>query len=189
MDAAKDFIIMFLALLVAALLVAFTFKVIKPATEGINQNITAMTDNMNQMGELEFASYDQQTVKGSTVESVVRLYKDREVAVVVKTKGTGAYKNYCALIGETSVSDNSSEAPTVSGDGISDDKFKNNELVGDLSFDEDSGEVKAYKQLKNINRKTNDEYINPSGNFQGALIRNKNGGIVGICFKQTGKDN
>lgn len=179
---------MFLAIILSAMIVAFTFKVIKPATEGINSGLTGMTDNLNQMSQTEFFAYDQQTVKGTSVDAAIRLYQDRDYAVWVWTKANGKFVNYCAITDTDSGASSSeiTETPEAKGTKATLDDFKGNTLEAELVFNEDTGEVVRYKNLKNINRKTSKEYINPNANFQGALIHNANGEIVGIAFKQTG---
>lgn len=189
MDAAKDFIVMFLSVMIAAMIVAFTFKIVKPATEGINTGLTGMQNNLNQMSEMEFSPYDQQTLKGTSVEAAIRLYKDRDIAVWVYTKGEGKFLNYGAITDSDSEAGSGTTltaAPEAKGTKASVDDFKNNTLEAELVFDEDSGEVVKFKDLKNINRKTSKEYINPNADFQAVLIHNANGGVVGIALKQTG---
>lgn len=179
---AKDFIKIALGLLISALLVSITFKVIKPSTESIGTNLTAMQDNMAQMNMTEFNDYDQRTLKGNEVQAAIKLYSNRDYAVIVQTLAGGTqYYNYCALLsGATTGSD----TPTVSAGGVSEEAFKNNELKADLEADNDTGEIKHNRNLKNITAKNKKEYIRPTANFDAKLIHNDNGEIVGIAFRQ-----
>ena len=43
----------------------------------------------------------------------------------------------------------------------------------------------THKELKkNLNQRTHNDYINPTGTFDGEAIRNDNGGLVGVVFTQ-----
>ena len=180
---AKDFILIALGLLVSTLLVTITFKVIKPSTESIGTNLTAMQDSMVQMNQTEFNDYDQKTLKGSEVQSAVKLYQDRDYAICIETIGSGtSYNNYCALVEGTSASSNSKEAPKANG--VTDADFKENQLTVEGLAEDDNG-VLRNKNIKNINNKNSKtEYVRPTANFDARLIRNTNGEIVGIAFKQ-----
>ena len=191
-----DFIKLFLGVLISALLVATTFKLIKPATEGINKHLTSLNDNMAQMSNTEFSGYDQQIMKGSEVASTVELYKEKGVAVLVGVAGNNSgsdietYNNYGAVLTDINGSGGSSSVPTTNPTTtptitINKDVFTENKVAFALQYDNSTQELISYKNTRNINMKANiKEFIRPTANFDSRLIRDANNEIIGIAFRQ-----
>lgn len=178
---AQDFIKIALGIIISALLVGITFKVIKPSTESIGSNLTSMEDNMAQMNTTEFNDYDKRTMKGNEVQAAAKLFSNRDYAVIIKTLAGGtSWYNYCALLDGTS--DGGSDTPTTSK--VSDEDFKNDKCISDLSEDSSTGEIKHYRDLSRITSKNKKEYVRPTASFDARLIRNANNEIVGIAFRQ-----
>lgn len=181
---ALDFIKIALSILIASMLVMITFKVVKPSTESIGKNLTSMTDKMSQMNDVEFQMYDQKEAKGGEVEAAIKLYQESNKAILVHNLGAGNetdYTNYCALmVGATP------ENPKISVDAA---KFYDNTFSDDGSLeigsDATTGGITRNKKFSNINRTTSKiEYIRPTANYDTRLIKNANGEIIGIAFKQ-----
>ena len=183
----QDFIKIALGVLISALLVGFTFKVIKPSTESIGQNLTAMETNMSVMNDEELLQYSKGTVKGSDVLAAVELYKDKGLGVIVQSlnqaqTGLTTYTNYGTILtgsitSPVTVTALSLGAPVATLDSIP----AAINVVDTVTYTP----VLSTASLSEMSDKNNiNQYIKDTGDFYCRLTKDKNGEISGMVFVQ-----
>lgn len=146
-------------LLAAAVAITLTvitmgFFILKQA-QGITKSAS---EKVNQVGieieEAEFTMYDHTKVSGTEVVNVVRKYQDERIGIQVETKKNASSADEWFGYTITS-SDGTYEIGSSSSSDI-------DELI-------DS---------------SNNNYVNPNGQFLGEIIRNENNNIIGLIFEQ-----
>lgn len=171
----QDFIKIALGVLLSTLLVAFTFKVIKPSTESIGKNLTGMETNMAVMNNEEMAGYSKGSVKGSDVAAAVQLYQDKGIAILIYTKGSAAdsYTNYGSLLTTAAADTN-----IVTGINAT---FTTDTITQVLK----TPAAKSTANLSALSDKIDvAHYVRATADFACRLIKDANGEIIGIAFQQ-----
>lgn len=129
-----------------------------------------------------YDTYNQTTIKGSTVLSAVKNYQNQPIGVIVRTKGdAGDGMNYNAALTTAEVTDVPASWEFEGGLGMNDAQSG---LITE-------GGLMVFQDYQNLNTQTATDkskqtYINPSANFKSALIFNANEEVIGLYMEQSG---
>lgn len=147
--------------------------------DAANSSGEKIVNTTTAMDMRSYDTYNQTTIKGSTVLSAVKNYQNQPVGVVVQTKAKDV-TNYNALL--------DTGAPTAAPTDWS--------FAGTLKMnDENSGvvldDLNVFQDFQNLNTQTATDkslpsYINPSANFKSVIIFNANGEVIGLYMEQVG---
>lgn len=173
-----------LVILIAISVVLFLTYLGLDAANASGEKIANTTTAMDMRA---YDTYNQTTIKGSTVLSAVKNYQNQPIGVVVSTKSKNII-NYNALLSTASSGSDPSHAAYV---GAGDNEWG----LAPAMNDEQSGLVldglAVYQEAQNLNTQTatdksKQSYINPSANFNASLIFNLNGQVIGLYMEQVG---
>ncbi len=148
---------------ITVLLAVVVFGIYNRFKGSVDNTVEQGVDVVQQMDESRYTSHDGETIKGSTVKSLLQDYSSDDVSIAVKTNSSSgyAYFNYASSITDTTDTaevDFTSKITTSSGSN--------------------------YANVNAVNKKTNGCYVNPGGDFEVHIVRNANGSIVGVVFTQ-----
>lgn len=171
-----------LVVLILCFLVGIVFQVFTQARSLASRSTNQLQSVTNQMIDMSYATYDNQTVFGSTVVSAVSQYSADKMTVVVDNSDTD---NPTSV---TATKANAQASPAVSskiayygyaltnGLTASDD---NAYYIGTLDADT-SKKVTDTSTLKKMGDAS--VYVNEAVRYQAKLIRDETGEIVGVYF-------
>lgn len=179
-------LIVLFGLIALAVLIYTTFK---GKTEDKLEDLT----NMLSSAELaEFASYDNQTVSGTEIQSAANLYKGRDFMIAVVTAGgsntfysqdtgtmlSGTQYYYNAI--PEGVNPNNG---VYSGNAIT--QAEGIYVIDSLQRDLDTGMSVQNSNYSPMARKTDPAtYIKSNGRYYSNLVVDSNGELVGFIFQQ-----
>lgn len=186
-----------LVLLVA--IVAIVMALLKMIKNQANNGSTALQDSFDKVSESEFDGYDNVEKTGTDVMAAVKIFQDRQVAILVHTTKTDANKcyNYGTLIkGATAEADGgngvgavyevniaTTEATDAAAGAIT--KYKNHVgYIADLDIATD-GSYNINANYVPLEKKSTKYFVRTSGRFLSELVFDNTGAKIGILFTQT----
>lgn len=186
-----------LVLLVA--IVAIVMALLKMIKNQANNGSTALQDSFDKVSESEFDGYDNVEKTGTDVMAAVKIFQDRQVAILVHTTKTDANKcyNYGTIIkGTTATTDGgngvgavyevsiaTTEATDAADATIT--KYKNHVgYIADLDITAD-GAYNINANYVPLEKKSTKYFVRTSGRFLSELVFDSTGAKIGILFTQT----
>lgn len=186
-----------LVLLVA--IVAIVMALLKMIKNQANNGSTALQDSFDKVSESEFDGYDNVEKTGTDVMAAVKIFQDRQVAILVHTTKTDANKcyNYGTLIkGTTATADGgngvgavyevaiaTTEATDAADATVT--KYKNHVgYIADLDIAAD-GTYSINANYVPLEKKSTKYFVRTSGRFLSELVFDNTGAKIGILFTQT----
>lgn len=186
-----------LVLLVA--IVAIVMALLKMIKNQANNGSTALQDSFDKVSESEFDGYDNVEKTGTDVMAAVKIFQDRQVAILVHTTKTDANKcyNYGTIIkGTTATADGGNGVGAVYEVSIATTedtdaadatitKYKNHVgYIADLDITTD-GAYNINANYVPLEKKSTKYFVRTSGRFLSELVFDNTGAKIGILFTQT----
>lgn len=144
-------------IIITCIIISLGFFIAREASDTANTGAGQITELTAEFSDASLTMYDGTSVSGSEVLNVLRKYEGEEIGILVKnlsTKSSGTFYNY-----------------SINFD-------KDSSTQGELGSSVSNKYADA-RSAKNAN-----VYINPTGKFLGSVVRNTNGTIIGLVFKQ-----
>lgn len=145
-----------IVVVLAGLLIAWMAGLFKDKKQDLNSGTQKIDTAIHSMADFDFASYDGDTISGKTLAKLIEevVAKNPEVSIAVQTL----------------VNENKGTPVTI----------YYNKALNTSNAINSSGTVTTLDQ----SNKSNDNYITPTGDFIGTVLKNSNVEITGIKFIQ-----
>lgn len=184
-----------IVLIALAVIIALGFGVFSIAKGTANEGVTKVQTQLTNVQASEFTDYDQTVVTGTQVKSAISNFEGKAVAILIQT---------AALVNETGGAGNVTDERLIETDEEGDDNIymnynallavgtdgdltaSNGKYLANEGFDVDaeSGNIKFFNAIANINKSGMQEYVNPGSKFNANLVIDPSGTIIGVVFKQ-----
>lgn len=171
-----------LVVLILCFLVGIVFQLFTMARSITSRSTNQLQSVTNQMVDMSYATYDNQTVFGSTVTSAVSQYSADKMTVVVDNGNTEDPQTVSPSKA------NANSTPAASGDVA----YYGYALDGGITKSEDGAYYVGTLDTDTANKVTDTStlkkmgdasvYVNEAVRYQSKLIRDETGEIIGIYF-------
>lgn len=164
-----------LTLVLICILIAIVFGIVRFVKGTTDEGTANLENSVLAMSETEFDQYNNTTRSGTQVASLVQLYANRDMAVVVETK-RGTVINYGRTLEGVTIPGGSfskqTEQPDATGTPVV-------TVAAGLGTD-----VQYNSNLVNLNNSSHADFVRATAKFKSFLIKDEGDQVIGVYFRQ-----
>lgn len=167
--------------LIIVVVIGIVFGFLYMGMQSSESSQGAVSDALVGLSEKEMATYNGTAISGTEVINALESFKDRDIAIGVKTAGTNRFIYYNRSFNITPSTADKPETWQLTANPVESVNLPAN------AVDATGGLGTPQKPLiagVATNKSTN-LYVNQSAKFTSTLMKNANGVIVGIRFEQN----
>ena len=170
-EGSSNMLFIIAGIVVACVIIGFGFYIVNKGKASGSVAVSQMDKITNSMSEANYTDNDGKTVSGAELISIVSTIKDDQTGIAVETL-SGQKTKYGYLTAYNYTADPASGEVTLTASAD-----------GKIALP--SGQASMAKAIQNMQDKSSVEYVNATGQFKVYLLRDKNGTIAGLAFKQV----
>lgn len=130
-------------------------------TNQIDNSNATVSATISSFDQVQMKKFNHTEIKGTDVISAIQ--NNKELCIIVKYPCNSPV---CMAFNR----------------GINDNSWNKNGIYNEFNLPKTAALADSYSTLQVSNLADNNNYINPSANFESTLLKNKNGVIIGITF-------